>query len=783
MAGNDSSDQDMERLLRRHFADETPAFRAPTDTWTRLESRLEREQGKSPGRFTAFHSLLSQTWTGSRRLAVAGTAAALIAVVVLASVFTFSGSLIYEEPVGSVFYSGEESQPQGPEKPLLGFRDGRQPPIVPPVQKGENRITVEKETASTSAPEKSQEPTVPLTPAERMPREVAKEAPSPVATAPEEPTRLKEMAVENRETGTVDATEETTPENAASSEKPPLKETATENRRQARAAATQPPAATTAPMAMSGVPGPRGGAGPEGAAESSTARSSHLKNPSTQGQWQRSDRSGSGGSYAAPPDTTFKDYQRSRFTAASEDNVSTFSLDTDRTSYQLALNWARSGYQVDPASVRAEEWINAFDYQYLPPKDNDAFSIRTDLIEHPLDSGKHLARIAFQAPEVRDDAPLNVTLVLDSSGSMHEGNRVDIARAAAESIRRSLGPSDRIAVVQFSDDIVREAAVDHSHPDNDSVQRSIERLRPRGSTNVQAGIDLGVQMADQARRQRPEAHNYIILMSDGVANVDATNPFAILESAYDRSSGNPLRIITIGVGIQNYNDYLLEQLAQHGNGWYRYLNDVDAARQTFSRENWLAISTPFADQTRAQVTWDPKVVNSWRIIGYENRITPDETFTQDRKEFAEIPSGSATTVFYELELNEGAIWQERGPYNLTLGKVQLRWVKPGTEERRLESSIISGNLHSAFDTSPDQFLRLGAIVALASDRFSALSGPEDGLVPGVGADLFMLQQRLQMLKDPLGDLAAYKDLAFLLERMADGTAELAPDGPRSGYSR
>ena len=468
---------------------------------------------------------------------------------------------------------------------------------------------------------------------------------------------------------------------------------------------------------------------------------------------------------------------------ASEDNISTFSLDTDRTSYQLALNWARSGYDVDPASVRAEEWINAFDYQYPPPPNNDTFSIQTDLIEHPLDSGKHLARIAFQAPEVPNDAPLNVTLVLDSSGSMKEGNRVDIARAAAESIRRSSGPRDRIAVVQFSGDVVGGATVEHSHPESDSVRRSIKRLRPRGSTNVQAGMDLGVQMADQARRQYPEAHNYIILMSDGVANVDATNPFAILESAYDRNSRNPLRIITIGVGIQNYNDHLLEQLAQHGNGWYRYLNDVDSAKRTFSRENWLAISTPFADQTRAQVTWDPEVVNSWRIIGYENRVTSDETFTQDRKEFAEIPSGTATTVFYEIELNEGPIWRGRDSRDLKLGKVQLRWVDPGTEERRLHSSIISGDLHSTFDTWSDHFLRLGAVVALASDRFSALSNSEDSFTSGVGVDLSTLQHRLQALKDHLGDLEAYRDLAFLLERMADGAAALTPEEPRSGYSR
>ena len=112
--------------------------------------------------------------------------------------------------------------------------------------------------------------------------------------------------------------------------------------------------------------------------------------------------------------------------ATSRDRTSTFSLDTDRTSFQLALNWAREGYQVDPDSVRAEEWVNAFNYEYARPRDNNSFAISTALVEHPLQSEMHLARITFQAPDVRDDnRPLNVTLVLDASGSMSSGNRVE----------------------------------------------------------------------------------------------------------------------------------------------------------------------------------------------------------------------------------------------------------------------------------------------------------------------------------------------------------------------
>ena len=113
------------------------------------------------------------------------------------------------------------------------------------------------------------------------------------------------------------------------------------------------------------------------------------------------------------PATTFRDYARERFVSAAVDNVSTFSLDTDRTSYFLALNWASNGYEIDPDSVRAEEWINAFNYGYEQPRRDDSFAITTDIVTHPLDSRTHLARIAFQAPNVDYDAtPVNVTLVL-----------------------------------------------------------------------------------------------------------------------------------------------------------------------------------------------------------------------------------------------------------------------------------------------------------------------------------------------------------------------------------
>ena len=656
MASNYSSDQDMERALKQHFAAEADDLRAPENLWELLEGRLEGQPASRGWR--KIIAAIGRIWTPLLTVGASGA----VVVAVLAVLLTSRG--------GGVQVITETK-----------------------IQEVIKEVPVEKV----------------VTQVVQVPVEKAV-------------TRIVEVEVEKVVTQLVEV--ERVVEKVV---------TAVEE---------------AAPMARAPTPAPEARRAP-------TVR---------------------------PADTTFHDQRRQPLVATSEDAVSTFSLDTDRTSYQLALAWARQGYDIEPDSVRAEEWINAFDYEYDPPSDEWGFAISSDVLAHPLESRKTLARIGFQAARVADDRPLNVTLVLDASGSMADGNRVAIARAAAEAIRQSLRSQDRIAVVHFTQDVVHELTVTHREPDRSAVRSSIAELRPRGSTNVQAGLDLGVRLANEARIERPDAYNYIILMSDGVANVDATNPFAILESAYDRDASNPLRLITIGVGINNYNDVLLEQLAQHGNGWYRYLDSADQAQATFSRDNWLVLSTPFADQTRAQVTWDPEVVKSWRIIGYENRVTSDESFAQDRKEFAEIHSGAATTVFYELELHERAF--RTG--DVRLGRVELRWVAPDTGQSRGQQAEVShrlsddGTFQSWFDTDP--LLQLGAIVALAADRYSVLpDGYEDEDVDP-SADLSRLSELLGSLRSNLGGLDAYRDFSFLLGRMVETAVAQAPPATPSGYS-
>ena len=542
---------------------------------------------------------------------------------------------------------------------------------------------------------------------------------------------------------------------------------------QPRAAAA--PADPAAPQSAAGAPAaPRSAAAaPTSAPAAAPARPAPTRAAAAPTAALSAPTTAPAPSATQPSATTFKDNERTNTVRTSQDRVSTFSLDTDRTSFQLALSWARAGHQVEPDSVRSEEWVNAFDYRYEQPSRDDSFAIHTDVMPHPLDGGLILARLAFQAPQLRDDGrPLNVTLVLDSSGSMADGNRVEIARAAADSIRRSLRSGDRISVVQFNHAVEHRLTVENQSPDSSDIAWSIGQLNPGGSTNVQEGLNRGVEIADSMRWNNPGAYNYVILMSDGVANVDATNPFAILETARDRDSSNPLRLITIGVGIANYNDQLLEQLAQHGNGWYRYLDDAGQARSLFSRENWLALSIPFADQTRAQITWDPNVVDSWRIVGYENRITADQNFTEARKEFAEIPSGAATTVFYELRPVERLRFGDV----VGLGDVELRWVTPVSNDSNRQHAQILARYDQPSNDTVGALLQFGAVVALAADRYSSLPYPDAPY--DVQYDLSVLKDELREVEGHLGGLASYQDFAFVLDWIAAETQRSS-----SGYSQ
>ena len=273
---------------------------------------------------------------------------------------------------------------------------------------------------------------------------------------------------------------------------------------------------------------------------------------------------------------TFQDPGTNPWTDPDRDDESTFGLDVDTASYAIAQRYVQDGFRPDPTSVRAEEWVNAFAQDYPAPEEG-TFSIVADGGPTPFTADQEiLLRIGLQARSVpnRERQRASLTFVVDTSGSMGQGERLEIVKDALRILVRRLDRDDRIAIVTFGSDAQVVLGSTSADREND-ILAAIDRLQPGGSTNLEAGLRLGY---DLARKTLTENEiDRIVLASDGVANVGLTDPQGILEEIR-RDAAAGIELVSVGVGMGNYNDVLLEQLADQGDGFYAYVNSRDEAR-------------------------------------------------------------------------------------------------------------------------------------------------------------------------------------------------------------
>jgi Ca-activated chloride channel family protein len=243
--------------------------------------------------------------------------------------------------------------------------------------------------------------------------------------------------------------------------------------------------------------------------------------------------------------------------------------------------------------------------------------------------------------------------------------------------------------------------------DENTILDAINALQPGGSTNLEAGLRLGYSLAREAFLGDGDGINRIVLASDGVANVGLTDADGILrEIADDAASG--IELVAIGVGMGNYNDALLEQLADRGDGFYAYVNGLDEARRLF-REDLIGTLQTVALDAKVQVSFDPDVVAEYRLLGYENRAIADNQFRDPSVDAGAIGAGHAVTALYVVRLRD-----DTGDGG-NLGSVRLRWTEPGDRrESRLSRDIETGDLAGRFRRTAPEF-QLDAIVAAAAE--------------------------------------------------------------------
>lgn len=393
----------------------------------------------------------------------------------------------------------------------------------------------------------------------------------------------------------------------------------------------------------------------------------------------------------------FRHYGVNPFVPTDEDSLSTFALDVDAASYTLARRYLELGQLPDPAAVRVEEFVNYLPQGY-PEFDDQDFRIFLEGAPSPFGPGYQLVRVGLKARSVPERArpPLNLTFVIDGSGSMEREDRLGLVQASLRLLVHRLRDGDRVGIVLFQ--TVARVILDpvtmggpcrvgrtDAHKDDSPLDRrhsgrpghsplpsgrervldAIDALSASGSTNAEAGLLLGYDMARQSFRSG--AANRVILCSDGVANEGRTGAGSILQRVRSEADKG-IRLTAIGCGMGNYNDVLLEQLADRGDGNYFYVDDLAEARRVLI-DGLAGTLLTVAEDAKVQVAFDPARVLRYRLLGFENRDVADRDFRNDRTDAGEVGPGHEVTALYEVKLAADA---REG----RLATVRVRYARP-----------------------------------------------------------------------------------------------------------
>jgi Ca-activated chloride channel family protein len=455
-------------------------------------------------------------------------------------------------------------------------------------------------------------------------------------------------------------------------------------------------------------------------------------------------------------DVFFKEHGVNPFVDTREDRRSTFGLDVDTGTYTVVRRYIDDGNLPPGAAVRVEEMVNFFKYGDRPPARGD-FAIHAEGAPTPYTPGDRHRLVRFnirgREVEARNRKPAVLTFVVDVSGSMDMENRLGLVKRSLGLLLDELRDSDEVGLVVYGS---RAEVLIEPTNDREAVRRAIGRLVSTGATNAEAGIALGYDVA--SRHFRPGAVNRVVLCSDGVANVGATGPESIL-ARIDREARRGIEITTLGFGMGNYNDVLMEQLANKGDGRYAYIDSLDEAERVLVEELTGTLQT-IARDAKVQVEWNPGAVESYRLLGYENRDIADERFRDDTVDAGEIGAGHSVTALYEIELRPGV------PRGQTLGTLRLRWESPETEkvseiERDLKLSDLAGSWNQA---SPA--LRLAATVAEYAELLKGSYWAKDGDLDRVAREAREAAAKFRG-DDDVEDFANLASRAARLKRRAD----------------
>ena len=398
--------------------------------------------------------------------------------------------------------------------------------------------------------------------------------------------------------------------------------------------------------------------------------------------------------------TFFQHHGVNPFIDTEGDHFSTFAVDVDTASYTVARRFVQDGNIPVPDSVRVEEFVNYFEHDYAPPE-SGAFAVHIEGSPSPFGGENHwMLRVGLEGKAIPQDARKNATLVfaIDVSGSMGREDRLGLVQRSLRLLVEELRPADRVGIVVYGNR-GRVLLEPTDGGERQAIMGAINSLVPSGSTYIEDGLRLAYKMA--AEEVHPGRITRVLLLSDGVGNVGRTGAESILSQIRPQVDAG-VSLTTIGFGMGNFNDVLMEQLANDGDGAYHYVDTLTEARRVFV-ENLVDTLQNIAKDTKVQVDFNPAVVRSYRLLGYENRDVADEDFRDDTVDAGEVGAGHSVTALYELKLHD----DDDG----VVSTVFLRYEDPDTGEiNEISRQFQRNELVSQFLLASPKF-QLSTVVA------------------------------------------------------------------------
>jgi len=411
-------------------------------------------------------------------------------------------------------------------------------------------------------------------------------------------------------------------------------------------------------------------------------------------------------------DEDYESFVENQFTNPKEEPLSTFSIDVDNASYTNIRRFINQGQRVPKDAVRVEEMINFFKYDYDQPKSNHPFSINTEYSDCPWNEKHKLIKIGLQGKEIAmDNLPnSNFVFLIDVSGSMGQQNKLPLLKESLKVLVNQLRENDKVAIVVYAG-AAGLVLPTTSGNDKETIIKSLDNLNAGGSTAGGAGIELAYKIASENFIKN--GNNRVILATDGDFNVGSTSN-KDMESLIEEKRKTGVFLTCLGYGMGNYKDSKMEILADKGNGNYAYIDNIQEANRFLGKEfkgNMFAI----AKDVKIQIEFNPKHVQNYRLIGYENRKLRTEDFKNDAIDAGELGSGHTVTALYEIipvgvkssftnetpELKYTETVQATKGYTNELATIKFRYKKPDGNKSIEIVQVIENNSNSLQDSSED----------------------------------------------------------------------------------